>query len=115
MIFVLIALLMGSVTWKFGFEGVVEPIHKTDAGYTQEVSVRHYFQHDWGKVDPSKRPIHFELLFPYEALGSQFPEIAKRFSEVLRTNENPIALFFSATMQEAAVLSIHVARIALRL
>ena len=94
MIFVLLALLMGTVTWKFGFEGVVEPIHETDAGFTQEVSARHYFQHDWGKVDPSKRPVQFDLLFPYEALGSQFPEIAKRFSEVLRANENPIALIF---------------------
>ena len=94
MIFVLIALLMGTVTWKFGFEGVVEPIHKTKEGYTPEVSVRHYFQHDWGKVDPAKRPIHFELLFPYETLGNQFPAIAKRFSEILRTNENPIALIF---------------------
>lgn len=94
MIFVLIALLMGTVTWKFGFAGIVEPIHKTDAGYSQEVSVRHYFQHDWGKVEPSKRPIHFELLFPYETLGNQFQEIAKRFSEVLRSNENPIDLIF---------------------
>lgn len=94
MIFVLIALLMGTVTWKFGFEGVVEPIHETDAGFTQEVSARHYFQHDWGKVDPSKRPVHFDLLFPYEALGEQFPRLAKAFSEVFYANENPIVLVY---------------------
>lgn len=94
MIFVLIALLMGTITWKYGFEGIIAPIHKTAAGYTQEVSVRHYFQHDWGEVEPSKRPIHFDLLFPYETLGNQFPEIAKRFSKILRSNENPINLIF---------------------
>ena len=94
MIFVLIALLMGTVTWKFGFEGVVEPIHETDAGFTQEVSARHYFQLDWGKVDPAKRPDHFDLLFPYEALGEQFPRLAKAFSEVFYANENPIVLVY---------------------
>ena len=92
MIFVLIALLMGTVTWKFGFEGVVEPIHKTKEGYTPEISVRHYFQHDWGKVDPAKRPIHFKLLFPYETIGKGFPKLASRFSEVFHANENPVAI-----------------------
>jgi hypothetical protein len=94
MIFVLIALLMGTVTWKFGFEGIVEPIHKTKEGYTPEVSVRHYFQHDWGKVDPAKRPIHFELLFPYETIGEEFPKFSSRFSEVFHANENPVDIVY---------------------
>ena len=94
MIFVLIALLMGTVTWKFGFEGVVEPIHKTKEGYTPEISVRHYFQHDWGKVDPAKRPIHFELLFPYETIGEEFPKFSSRFSKVFHANENPVAIVY---------------------
>ena len=94
MIFVLIALLMGNVTWKFGFEGVVEPIHKTKERDTPEVSVRHYFQHDWGKVDPAKRPIHLELLFPYETIGKGFPKLASRFSEVFHANENPVDIVY---------------------
>lgn len=94
MIFVLIALLMGVVTWKFGFEGVIEPTHKTKAGYTQEVSVRHYFQHDWGKVDPAKSPIHLELLFPYETIGTKFPEFAFRFSKVFHANESPVDIVY---------------------
>lgn len=94
MIFVLIALLMGIVTWKFGFEGVVEPLKKEGEGYVQEVAVRHYSQRDWGPVDPLKRPTHFSLLFPFSSIAKQFPRIAIRFSEVLRANENPIDLVY---------------------
>lgn len=90
MIFVLIALLMGTVTWKFGFEGIITPLHITEQDVSEETAVRHYFQHDWGKVDTVKHPIHFELLFPYETIGRQFPTIAKTFSKLFHDNESQI-------------------------
>ena len=43
MIFVLIALLMGTVTWKFGFEGVVEPWKTDEDDLTPEISVQTLF------------------------------------------------------------------------
>lgn len=94
MIFMLIALSMGTVTWKFGFEGVVESLKKEKEGYVPEVSVRHYFQHNWGKTDASKHPIVLELLFPYDIFEGQFPAIAARFAEVFRLNENPIDIVY---------------------
>ena len=94
MIFVLIALSMGVVTWKFGFEGIVQPLKIEDGDYIPEISVRHYFQHDWGKTDASKHPSVFELLFPYDTFEGQFPAIAARFSEVFRLNENPIDIVY---------------------
>lgn len=94
MIFVLIALLMGVITWKFGFEGVVEPLQITDRGVSEEISVRHYFQHDWGKTNLSHHPTKFELLFPYEMLGRRFPRIAARFSELRRINDSPVDILY---------------------
>lgn len=110
MIFVLIALLMGNVTWKFGFKGIVRPLKIEEAGYIPEISVRHYFQHDWGKTDASKHPICFELLFPYDTFEGQLPTISSRFAEIFRLNENPIDIlyrlqcrkgtFYSSTLPE---------------
>lgn len=94
MIFVLIALSMGVVTWKFGFEGIVRPLKIEGDGLVPEISVRHYFQHDWGKTDASNHPIVFDLLFPYDAFEGQFPAIAARFAEVFRLNENPIDIVY---------------------
>ena len=94
MIFVLIALLMGTVTWKFGFEGIVQPWKSDEDDFVPEISVRHYFQHDWGKTDASKHPDVFELLFPYDTFEGQFPAIAARFAEIFHFNENPIDIVY---------------------
>ena len=101
MIFVLIALLMGTVTWNFGFEGIITPLHITEQDFSEAIAVRHYFQHDWGKVDPVKHPIHFELLFPYETIGKRFPKIASRFSEVFHANENPVNIVYRLQCRKA--------------
>lgn len=94
MIFVLIALLMGNVTWKFGFEGVIQQLNFEQGNYIPEISVRHYFQHDWGKTDASKHPIACELLFPYDSFEGQLPTISAHFAEVFRFNENPIDIVY---------------------
>ena len=94
MIFELVSLLMGTATWKFGFEGIVQPLHLVNDDYIPEISVRHYFQHDWGKTNPSQHPTKFELLFPYETVGRQFKRITARFSELRRTNDSPLDIMY---------------------
>lgn len=100
MIFILVSLLMGIATWQFGFEGIVEPIHKTEKGYTAEISTRHYYRQDLGKANPSRHPIHLELLFPYETIGNRFPVFASRFSEVFYANEHSVKSVFRMLCQQ---------------
>ena len=104
MIFVLIALLMGRVTWKFGFEGVIQPEKIEEGRYVPGISVRHYFQHDWGEVDPSQHSYRYDLLFPYEMLCRTFPRIAARFSTVLRINDDPIAVLYRMQCKKHAFI-----------
>ena len=94
MIFVLIALLMGTVTWKFGFEGLIAPLHITDNKFSDEIAVRHYFHSGFGEVAPSKHSTHFELFFPYAMIGTQFPNIAQAFSKLFHDNESQIEVLY---------------------
>lgn len=93
MIFVLIALLMGQPTWQFGFKGTVVPLSIKD-GFSPEISVRHYCQKDWETPGPFQNPSSDSLLFPYEAIESYLPSIAKTFAELFHKNPSQIETLF---------------------
>ena len=92
-IFVLIALLMGVDTWKFGFEGIVKELQIKPV-FSDEVSVRHYVQHDWGKVDASRRPHHDDILIPYSGIKSRFHVVSARFFALNAIVGSPIAVLY---------------------
>ena len=92
-IFVLIALLMGVDTWKFGFEGIVKELQIKPV-FSDEVSVRHYVQHDWGKVDASRRPHHDDILISYAGIKSRFHVVSARFFALNAIAGSPIAVLY---------------------
>lgn len=92
-IFVLIALLIGVDTWKFGFEGIVKELQIKPV-FSDEVAVRHYVQHDWGKVDASRRPHHGDILIPYAGIKSRFHMVSARFFALNTIVGSPIAVLY---------------------
>ncbi len=92
-IFKLIALLMGVDTWKFGMEGVVKHL-QLKPEFADEVSARHYVQHDWGKVDSSKQPRHDDILFPYADIKSRLHVVSARFFALNQIAGSPIAVLY---------------------
>ena len=99
MIFILIALLMGCTTWKFGFAGKLPP--STDkADMPPENPVRHYVRTDWEAPKPIRETPSVELLFPYDSLGPQFPAIAAAFSKLFRVNASQIEVIFRFQCRE---------------
>ena len=95
---------MGKITWKFGFEGVIQQLNLEQGKYIPEISVRHYSQHDWGETDPSLHSRQYDLLFPYEKISRTFPRIATSFSKMCRVSSDPIAILYGMQCKKHAFL-----------